>query len=166
MIDPGVVHVAAQSEQSVLLTIGEPAAEVDTAVAAECQAQASLAAVEHALRNAIEAEVRAERAVTVQQERANACNGSWLEAAESRLLFVVLGGISDGGYVLNRSLFNLAGDDQLGTDLLAVTVGIGRVAVAHLGGVGLKLALVRSNGERRAAPHHQAMVGVLSMAHD
>lgn len=159
--DPGVVHVEAQGEQSVLLTVGERTAEVDRAVADERKAQMSKQAASHHLHDAVEAQVRAEQAVGVQQERAEQYNGSLLEDAPSWLLFVVIGGIAIAEWVLNRAPFNLAGDDQLGTDLLAATVGIGLVAAAHLGGVGLKRTLVPVNGARRAALHHQVMVGVL-----
>ena len=159
--DPGAVHVQAQGRQSTLLTIGRLANEVEEARASERKANAAVAQARLELRDAVGEEHRAQRAVDDQAARAETVNLSLIEDAPAWIFVALIAVIVVGEWVLNRVPLEIAGDNRFETNLLAAALAVGLVAGAHLGGVGIKRALVRANGAARPAAHHLVMAGVL-----
>lgn len=159
--DPGAEHVQQQGRQSTLLTIGRCAAEVEPTRATERKAFDGVSHAELELWDAVVEEHEAKREVDEQEQRAKTVNLSLVEDAPSWIFGVLIGVIVIGEWVLNRVPLEVAGDSRFETNLLAAALAVGLVAAAHLGGVGVKRALVRANGDDRPATHHLVMCGAL-----
>lgn len=81
-------------------------------------------------------------------------------------LVVVLGFLAFGEYVLNRVAFVTTGESSTNVDIMAIALGIGLVAAAHLGGVAVRRLVDRFDGVRLTRVHLvlASIVGSLLLA--